>query len=648
MGISDPASDPSASLGRPSVFLSYARADRARVAPVADALTAAGIQVWWDALIDSGAAFAKLIERQLNEADAVVVCWSATSVESDWVRDEAAHGRDRKSLVPISIDGTQGPLGFRQYHAVDFSAWKGGVDEPQLQSLVRGILGVRGAEDAPRHVVSTPVKARGVSRRTMLLAGGGAIALVSAGSIVWLSPFGEGAIRNSVAVLPFANLSGDPSQAYFSDGLSEEVRAALARNKKLKVAAPTSSNKFRERNEDARTIAGKLGVAFLLDGSVRRAGNVVRIAAELVDASTGFSKWSQTFERQMTDIFAVQGEIARTVAEALDIEVGASPSDKTPGGTTNVEAYEAYLRGRAAFELSADEASDRAALKQFETAIAADPDYAAARAARSRTLTAIANQYTEGKLLRPLYDEAIAEAKRSVKLAPDFADAQSALGYTLFTGRLDVRGAKAPYERSLALGEGDADVLIRYAFYGARTGQFGPARKAVDRAITLDPLNPRAFRTLAAVLYAERRYAESIEPGQKALKLNPKMGVAHAAIGDALFAMGKFPEAVAAYRAEPSPSFALAGLAIVQNRLGDTAASQKALKDLISQFGDGASYQQAQVYAQLGQVDAALDALDRARKVGDGGLGYSRNDPMIDPLRKTPRFIALMQALGFD
>lgn len=644
MGISDPAIPDG-----PSVFISYARADRARVAPIADALTTAGITVWWDALIDSGAAFAKLIETQLNSADAVVVCWSATSIESDWVRDEAAHGRDRKCLVPISIDGTQGPLGFRQYHAVDFSTWKGGVGESQLQSLVRGIAGVHGRGDAPRHVIATPPRSQGPSRRTMLLAGGGAAAIAAAGGLWWFNLFGGPAIRNSVAVLPFANLSGDPAQAYFSDGLSEEVRAALARNKRLKVAAPTSSNKFRERNEDARTIAGKLGVAFLLDGSVRRAGNTVRIAAELVDAATGFSKWSQTFERQMTDIFAVQSEIARTVAEALDIEVGANPSaDKTPGGTTNVQAYEAYLRGRAAFELSADEASDRDALAQFEAAIAADPNYAAARAARSRTLTAIANQYTKADKLRSLYDEAIAEAERAVKLAPDFADAQSALGYTLFTGRLDVRGSRKPYERSLSLGSGDADVLTRYAFYGARTGQFAAARKAVDRAITLDPLNPRAFRTLAAVLYAEHKYAESIPPGQKALSLNPKMGVAHAAIGDALFAMGKLPEALAAYKAEPSPSFALAGLAIVQHKLGDEAASQKALKDLVDQFGDAASYQQAQVFAQLGQTNAALDALDRARRGRDGGLGYMRNDPMIDSIRKAPRFIAMLKELGFE
>jgi TolB-like protein len=625
------------------VFLSYARADRARVAPIAEALAAAGHEVWWDALIDGGAAFAKLIETRMIAAEAIVAIWSATSVESDWVRDEAAHGRDRKCLVPVSLDGTQPPLGFRQYHSVDLSNWQGGVLEPAMQSLIRGIATVRGIAPAPATVaaVSRP------SRRNLLLAGGGVAVATIAGWIVAFKPFGGGTVANSVAVLPFTNLSGDPAQAYFSDGLSEEVRSALARNQRLKVAAPTSSNKFRTREEDAKSIAAKLGVAFLLEGSVRRAGNTVRIAAELVDAATGFSRWSQTFDRQLTDIFAVQSEIARTVARALDIEVAAG-STKAPGGTTNVAAYEAYLRGRAFFDLSANEASDRAALAQFDAAIAADPGYAAARAARSRTLTAIANQYTEGKALRPLYDEAIAEARRAVALAPDFDDAQSALGYTLSTGRLDVRNARAPYERSRELGGGNADVLIRYAFYAARIGQAASARSAVDRAISLDPLNPRAHRTLAAVLYADRQYAASIPPGEKALALNPKMGVAHAGIGDALYALGKYPEALAAYRAEPSASFGLAGLAIVENRLGDVAAAKKALSDLVAQFGDAASYQQAQVYAQWGQTDAALDALDRARKIGDAGLAYTRNDPMLDSLRKMPRFVDLLRGLGFE
>ena len=449
-------------------------------------------------------------------------------------------------------------------------------------------------------------------------------------------------------MLPLKNLAGNADQSYFSDGLTEELRTALRRIDALQVVAATSSDAVRDAKDDARTIAGRLGVAFLLSGAVQRAADTVRISLELVDASSGFSRWSNQFDRKLTDIFAVQSEIAHTVAQALEIEVAASTLAKVPGGTTNVAAYEAYLRGRAFFDLSADEATDRAALAQFDAAIATDPNYAAARAARSRTLTAIASQFTEGSALRPLFDEAIAEARRAVKLAPDYADAQSALGYTLFNGRLDVRGALAPYERSRELGGGNADVLIRYALYAARIGHVAAARMAIDRAISLDPLNPRAHRTLAAILYADRQYEASIPPGEKALSLNPKMGVAHAGIGDALYALGKLPEALNAYRAEPSASFGLAGTAIVENRLGQTGAAKKALADLVAQFGDAASYQQAEVYSQWGQVDAALDALDRARKIGDGGLAYARNDPMLDGLRKQPRFVELLRGLGFE
>ena len=626
------------------MFISYARADRPKVAPIAAALSATGHDVWWDALIDGGAAFAKMIEDQLNAADVVVAIWSATSVESDWVRDEAAHGRDRKSLVPVSLDGTPPPLGFRQYHAVNMSGWRGGTDEPQLQSLVRGIAAV-GMPGLARSAFA-PVS-QGIPRRTVLLGGGVAAAAVAGGLLIF-KPFGASAATNSVAVLPFANLSGDPAQSYFSDGLSEEVRGALARNERLKVAAPTSSNKFRARDDDAKAIGQKLDVAYLLMGSVRRSGNAVRITSELIDAPSGFSKWSQTFDRQMTDIFAVQSEIARTVASALDIEVAAQAPAKAPGSTTNVAAYEAYLRGKALFELSADEASDRAALAQFDAAIAADPNYAAARAARARALAGIANQYVKGDRLRPMYDDAVAEARRAVKLAPDYADAQSALGYVLFYGRLDVRGAGAPFERSRSLGRGDADVLIRYAQYASRIGQFAAATTATDRIIALDPLNPRSYRTRAAALYAARRYAESIEPGRKALELNPKLGVANAGIGDALMMLGRLDEALASYRREPSAIFRLSGLGIAERRKGNAAAAQAALDELIAKNGDAAAYQQAQVRAQWGQADLALSLLERARAVGDGGLVYIRNDPMLDGLRKMPRFMKLLRDLGFD
>jgi len=620
------------------------------VGKIVDALEARGFDLWWDAKIDGGEAFARTIEAKLDSVDAVVVIWSATSSVSDWVRDEAARGRDRRRLVAASLDGTEPPLGFRQYHAVDLSHWHGDADAPEIVSLTRGIIGVAGVDGSAMPAMRPPQvrKQRGwTSRRTVLAAGAGAIALGGAGAIALWHPW-RTHTDSSIAVLPFANLSGTTDQAYFSDGLSEEIRAALARNQRLKVAAPTSSNKFRDHSDDARTIAARLGVSFLLEGSVRRAGDVVRVTAELVEAASGFSRWSQTFERRIIDIFAVQSEIAETVARAMDVEMAGDARGKAPGGTSNVTAYEAYLRGRALYDLSSGEASDRAALAQFDAAIAADNDYAAARAARSRTLAAIANQYDHGDGLRASYDKAIDEARHAVQLAPDYADAQSALGYALFNGRLDIRGAERPYEQSRRLGQGNADVLIRYAFYAARTGNAQAARETIDRAILLDPLNPRVYRTLAAVLYAERRFAESIAPGRKALALNPEMGVAHSGIGDALFLLGTVGEALAEYRQEPSGLFRLSGIAIATHRLGDDKAARAALDELTRTFGDGGLYQQALVHAQWGKADKALDLLEHAYRAGDAGLTLARNDPMLDSLRADPRFAKLMTTLGFS
>lgn len=625
------------------VFISYARTDRDRVAQIADALAKAGHDVWWDTLIDGGTAFAKEIETQLANAQAVVAVWSAASVESDWVRDEAAAGRDRKCLVPVSLDGSEPPLGFRQYHTINLSKWRGRADAPEMEAVVRGIASCgSGLIPLKQH---EPRRKPVLTRRNLLIGGGVAGVAAASGAVWWLRPFGKEASGNSVAVLPFANMSGDPQQAYFSDGLSEEVRSALSRNARLKVAAPTSSNAFRNSDQDARAIGGKLGVAFLLQGSVRRAGDTVRIAADLIDTGSGFSRWSQTFDRKLTDIFAVQSEIAGTVAQALDSAM--APSDtKATGGTTDVAAYEAYLRGRALLDQPAGEASDRQALKLFDTAIAADPDYAAARAARSRALIVIYSLWSRSSELDALAGEAVAEARRAIKLAPELADAQSALGFALAYGRLDVRGARAPFEAARKAGQGNADVLVRYAQFATRTGDFEAARTTIARVLELDPLNARAWRIQGGLLYAQKRYAESIAPGEKALALNPKLTVASAAIGDALYLLKQPQDALARYQAEPGASFRLAGLAIALRRTGDTLGADAAMRDLLA-IGDSASYQQAQVRAQWGQPDAALDLLDRAKRAGDSGLLYLRNDPMMDSLRANPRFTALLRDIGF-
>jgi TolB-like protein/Tfp pilus assembly protein PilF len=627
------------------VFLSYARVDRPRVALLAQALENAGLTLWWDTHIEGGAAFANEIEQALERSDAVIVAWSKTSVQSDWVRDEAGKGREKGRLVPVSLDGTAAPLGFRQYHVIDLSKWNGKPDTPEMTHVMRAIAAATGREPPlPRPVV----QALAPSRRKLLIGGASLGIAAGAGVLAWQRGWlgsDTKPLSNSVAVMPFRNLSGDPAQSYFSDGLSEEVRSTLARNDSLRVMAQTSSAKFTDHADDAVTIARKLDVAYLLDGSVRRAGNIVRIAAELIDGQTGFSKWAQSFDRPLTDVFAVQSEIASTVAQALVVKMSGLIA---VGGTTIVAAYDAYLKGRALVNLSGNEEMFRTALKYFDAAIAADPKYAAAHAIRSRALAVLAGQFAKADQLRRLYNESINAAKRAVALAPNLAEAHSALGFALFHGRLNVKLAHQPFEWSRVLGWGNADILLVFAIYCARAGRAKDATNAIQRALSLDPFNARTHRAAGSISYADRRYADAIPLLQKAIGLNPKIGNAHAYIGDALFMLGRVREAREIYFAEPHNSFGLSGLAIAEYRLGNEIAAHEAMVKLVELRGDGSLYQQALVLAQWDKTDAAFAMLDRAYEIGDSGLIYARNDPMLDPLRRDPRFSRLLKRLGFE
>ncbi len=655
---------------RPTVFLSYSRTDQVQARMLAQGLEAAGLQVWWDTLIEGGAAFAKTIESALTASDAVIVLWSRHSVASDWVLDEAARGRDLKKLVPLSIDGTEPPLGFRQYQSIALMT-RGVVDDASLQAVLRAVLPLAGREALPRPVATPHPTVDGSRRGVLIGAGAAVIAATTAGAIGWRRGwFGATAtVDSSVAVLPFKNLSGDAEQVYFSDGLSEEVRATLARNRKLKVMAQASSGKFRESDEGAVAIAAQLGVAFLLDGSVRwsrgsgataigqvggdgpGSGATVRVAADLIDGHTGFSRWTQIFERSIDDVFAVQSEIASTVALALAAQVdpvSAQEQRAASGGTSEVSAFDAYLRGRAMYDKSTDEASERAALARFDAAIALDPAYAAAHAARALTLTTLANHYGSVAERTATYDQAVAAARRAIALAPKYAAAYSMLGFVLFQGRLDARGAREPFERSNVLGAGEATVQARWAQYCARTGRTREASHAIGKALSRDRLNALIHRAAGTVEYAARRFAASIAPHRKALEINPRMPGSHAWIGDALVNLGDLDQARSEYLAEPVPDFQLTGLAIVEHRRGDHPAARAAMTRLVEELGDVVLYQQAQVLAQFGDIETALARLLKARTLGDSGLIYARNDPFLDPLRGDPRMRGLLADMGFE
>lgn len=632
---------------QPTIFLSYAHDDRSRAQLLAAALAERGYTVWWDALIEGGAQFARSIREALEAADAVVVLWSKTSVDSDWVCDEAAQGRDRRRLVPLSLDGSLPPLGFRQYQTIDLARWRGKAASPQIDAIDRAISGAIGrvpVEGRARRLLQPLQVDR---RRAMIVAASAGVAIAGGGALfAWRDDlFGPGTGERTIAVLPFKNLSGDAGQAYLSDGLTEEIRAALARNPALQVLAATTSNTVRDRRESATSIADKLRVAYLLEGSVQRAGDVVRVAIDLTDGKTGFSQWSERVDRKLTDIFAFQTEIARTVSNALSVRM--ATEDPAPGGTRNVAAYEAYLRGKSLYNLSKDEATDRKAKALYENAIAADPDFALAHAALSRVLSSIASAYAPAPEIKSTFAAAVAEGRKAVALSPKLAEAHLAVGYAIFAGQLDIKRSRISYDQAYRYGRGSADNLLLYALYTVRARRFAEAQAAIERALALDPLNPRTHRAAGIIGFATRAYDRAAGHFRRALELNPAMSNAHAFLGACLIQTGKLGEARAALALEPSAMFRLTGLAILEHRAGNREAAQRAFDLLVKDVGDAALYQQAEVMAQWQRPDEAMALLRRARTVGDSGLTAIVSDPLLDPLARDPRFLAFVREIGF-
>lgn len=631
------------------MFLSYARADRTIVANLAAALEQGGFDLWWDALIEGGASFARRIEAALDKADAVIVAWSAASIGSDWVRDEAAHGRDSARLVPISLDGTLPPLGFRQYHFINFSNWNGSARAPEVAELFAAIRHV-GRGEAPRAVAMPRAAGPKVSRRRVLAAASVAAGVAATGGYFGVSRWMGSATANSIAVLPFANRSGDPAQGYFSDGLSDDLRARLGREGKLHVAAQTSSNLFRDRRVDAKAAAAQLGVAFLLDGSVQRSGTALRIISELIEASTGLSRWSDSFDRQLTDVFAVQAEIAARVSNAVLGQLAPLAQTKvaTPGGTRSVTAYDYYLKGRQQYELDVDESSDRKAVAFFDQAIAEDPAYANAYAARSAAITDIAGNYVAPSLQKPVYAQARADGEKAARLAPDLAEAQYAIANAINFGEFDFHKARRYYDRARALGGNDAPILEHYGYFASNEGRNADAVAAIDRAVSLDPLNPLMIRARGKILLGAGRFDEAIEELRRALVMNPKLQNTSSSIGFALLMQRKFGAARRAFLDEPKETQRLTGVAIVEDKLGNHAAAEATLAKLIAGHGDMVLYQQAEIAAQWGRIDQAIILLNRAYAANDSGLTWTKNDPMLQPLAGSAGYLAVLRKLGLQ
>ena len=578
------------------VFVSYARSDKARVAPIVAAIEARGWSVWWDPEIEAGQQFDDQIEAELKAARAVVVVWTPTSVASRWVRGEAREAADRGTLVPARFDGAKLPMDVRAIHTTDLDGWGDDPSSPQGQALLRA-LGAMIARQAAGAATSTGATASSPS---------------SAPSIT---------NRIGICVLPFANMSGDAEQEYFSDGISEDIITDLSKVSALAVASRNSAFMYKGKQVDVPKVARELKVSHVLEGSVRKAGGRVRITAQLVDAATNDSVWAERYDRDLNDIFALQDEISQAIVKALKLKL--LPEEKKAieqRGTNNLEAYNLFLMAR----------------QHYATG-------------------------NEGDVRR---NEAIVRlCRRATEIDPNYASAWAlmAVGQTLIrfaTGGQGENGLAAA-ERALSLDANLAEAHAVKARILSEEGRHDAASDEIEVALELDPESFEVHRAAAYLRFRQKRLEDSIRHFEKARTLMETdvsscnmLMTCYTAIGDTEAARRTAQLTVAraqkALAQDPSNGAAMGFCCYALALLGQAESAKgwmsRAL--LIDPENMNMRYNFACTLAtQLNDPDGAIATLGPLfEKISLGLLNHAKADPDFDSLRGDPRFVAMIEA----
>jgi TolB-like protein/Flp pilus assembly protein TadD len=648
-----------------AVFLSYASQDAEAAQQICVALRAAGIQVFFDqSELRGGDVWDQKIRREIHDCALFIPIVSQHTHERlegyfrhEWnLAIERIHhmAQQKPFLVPVVVDGTSDREAFvpDAFRAVQWTRLPGGETPPFFVERIQRLLS---PERSPLSAMSgaAPVRQLALSSwrsKLVLLA---IIAVVAALSFVvadkfWIVKHATSAAfappAHSIAVLPFVNLSGDKEQEYFSDGLTEELLNSLAAIDGLQVAGRTSSFYFKGKDVDLGTVARKLNVASVLEGSVRRSEHTVRVTAQLVNAVTGFHLWSKTYDRDLGDVLKLQTEIATAVADTLKVTLFGDVVAKIElGGTRNPAAFDAYLRGSKALFTRSDIKDVPNGIAAYTEAIQLDPSYALAFAYRSFALTT----YGAEAGTREDFEKAEADARRAITLAPDLAEGHAALGYALANWPLDFARAKEAYDRAKALAPGNAEVLLATSTFDGFMGDFETAISAARRAVVLDPLDRRSHSILGRTLYAARQFAEAATAHAEAIRVNPEYKAAYGERGLAFYGLGELERARASCETKRDDEDSQVCLAVVYNRLGRRADAEAELARLRAARSDGGAYDYATIYAQWGDRRQALEWLDTAMRLRDPNLESLKTDPLMDPLRQEPRFQAVMRELKF-
>jgi adenylate cyclase len=557
-----------------------------------------GHDVWWDRHLHGGSRFAAEIDKALKEAEAVIVLWSPTSIDSAWVQDEAAEGRDSGRLVPVSLGSAKPPLGFRQFQTIDLGPWDGTGTPKAIDELLEAIARTCGTEIRP---AGAPKADEAAAKKK----------------------------KASVCVLPFINMSGEPEQEYFSDGISEDIITDLSKVSALSVVARNTAFTFKGQTVDVKEVAKTLGVTYVLEGSVRKAGNRVRITAQLIDGAEGDHVWADRYDRDLDDIFEIQDEISKAIVEALKVKL--LPAERRAiesRGTSNVEAYDLYLMAR--------------------------------------------QQWISGTFGTVRREQSIARlCKEATLLDPDYAQAWALMGLAQLELRF-VHGhdedALSAAEHALQINPGLAEGHCIKARYLEEEGHTEEAEKQIRTALKLDPDSWEVNREAARMLFRHGHIKEAIPFFEKAASLNDTdwhnavmLITCYKGAGDEpnlLRAAQMVRERVQrAVTMDPTNGTALASGAYALAMLGERDRSREWMRrallldpeNLVMRYNAACT-----LLGQLGDADEAVKTLEPffEKVTSTTWIWHAEADPDLGEIRNRPRFKEMLasakQRLGMS
>ena len=657
--------DEKASARTASVFISYASQDASVAAALVEALEGHGITCWIAPRdVKAGALYADAIVRAISGAKAFVLVLSVNSIASSHVSKEIERASSKKCpIIALRIDAA--PLTPALEYFLSESQWiesQGRNINAAYVKLVEAIrepaqAGQNTLVPAPPAASASTVSAarRKLGRNWILLAAGLAAGLIALAALLapkfWPAKHSVAATPTtgttnvvsdkSIAVLPFLDLSEKHDQEYFSDGLSEELIDLLAKVPDLRVPARTSSFFFKGKPEDIEGIAQKLRVAHVLEGSIRKAANRIRVTAQLIRADNGYHLWSETYDRELKDVFEVQDDIAGAVVSALKVKLDAARRVPKSHRTANPEAHDQFLLSRQFFERGNLDNFRRAAAA-CRKAIELDPDYAAAYAELS-----VAELYiAEDKADAAGREQALAAAAKAVELAPEEADGYAARGNFRLHVNWDWIGAQADLEKALAFDTGNRTVQVSYSELLLALGRRPEAIAAAKKAADLDPLSNEAWSDLGLYLLEDGQLPAAHEALRRALEIQPESSYPLSWLGELQLLEGKASEALPTFRRVDYDGFRLWGIAMTEHTLGHARESEKALDELIAKYAKGWAFEVADVYAWRGEKDKAFEWLERSYQQHESDFVYLKDDVILASLHSDPRYRAFLHKMN--